>query len=120
MSLNSPKMTPQCSERTVYLWAVPLKMIWVNSDSFGLEHRKRWGKIDPRKGLFGHVFRFGVTLFKPNFLSPPWSKMKNFSAHQKVEDLRISKLTLLLFLVPFLGEFWPLKTWETFFGTPCM
>ena len=45
--------------------------------------------------------------------------MKNFSAHQKAEDLRISKLTLLLFLVPFLGELWPLKHWELFFGTPC-
>ena len=38
--------------------------------------------------------------------------MQNFSAHQKAEDLRISKLALLLYL-------WPLKTWETFFGTPC-
>ena len=60
-------------------------------------------------------FGYGVTLFKLNFLSPPSSKRKNFSAHQKAEDLRISKLTLLLFLVPFLGELWPLKTWETFF-----
>ena len=68
-----------------------------------------------RKGYFGHVFRYGVTLFKPNFISPPWSKMRNFSAHQKAEELTISKLTLLLFLVPFLGELWPLKTWGHFF-----
>ena len=66
-----------------------------------------------------NVFRYGVTLFKPNFLIPPWSKMKNFSGHQKAEDLRISKLTLLLFLVPFLGELRPLKHGELFFGTPC-
>ena len=46
--------------------------------------------------------------------------MKNFSAHQKDEDLRISKLALLLFLVPFLGELWPLKHGELFFGTPCI
>ena len=45
--------------------------------------------------------------------------MKNFSAHQKEEDLRISKITLLLFLVLFLGELWPLKHGNIFFGTPC-
>ena len=72
-----------------------------------------------RRGQFGHVFRYGVTLFKPNSLSPPWSKMNNFSAHQKEEDLRISIITLLLFLVLFLGELWPLKHGNIFFGTPC-
>ena len=81
--------------------------------------RKRGGnhqrKLVLRKGEFNHLFSYGVTHFKSNFLSPPWSKIKNFSAHQKAEDLRISKLTPLLFLVPFLGELWPLKTWGTFF-----
>ena len=68
-------------------------------------------KLDLRKGEFNHLLSYGVTHFKSNFLSPPRSKMKNFSAHQKEEDLRISAITLLLFLVPFFGELWPLKTW---------
>ena len=60
----------------------------------------------------------GFYYFKPNFLSPPWSKMKNFSVHQKEEDLRISKITLLLFLVPFLGKLWPLRHGKLFLGHP--
>ena len=43
------------------------------------------------------------------------SKWKNFSAHQKENFLSFSKLTLLLFLVPFLWELWPVKTWGRFF-----
>ena len=39
----------------------------------------------------------------------------DLSAYQKEDALRISKITLSLFLVPFLGELWPLKSWETFF-----
>ena len=45
--------------------------------------------------------------------------MLNFSVHQKDDDLRISKIPLLLFLVPFLGELRPLKHGNIFFGTPC-
>ena len=47
--------------------------------------------------------------FKPHFLSSTWSKLKNVSAHQKEDFLRFSKLTLLLFLVSFLVELWPVK-----------
>ena len=71
----------------------------------------------PKKRLIWlciYLFIYGVILFKPNFLSPPLSKMKNFSAHQKEEDLRITKITLLLFLVPYLGEF-GLSNMGTFF-----
>ncbi len=57
-----------------------------------------------RKGWFGHAFRHRVTNFKPHFLSPWLSELKNFSAHQQEDFLRISKLTLLLFLVQY-GEF---------------
>ena len=44
--------------------------------------------------------------------------MLDFSAHQKEDDLRISKITLLLFLVPFLGKLWPLKHGNIFLGHP--
>ena len=54
-----------------------------------------------KKGQFGCVFKHRVTNFKPLFLSPLRLKLKNFSAHQKENFLRILKLTLLLFLVPF-------------------
>ena len=56
-----------------------------------------------------------VTNFKPLFLSPLRSKLKNFSAHQKENFLRILKLTLHLFLVPFLRELWAFKTSKHFF-----
>ena len=62
----------------------------------------------------------GFYYFKPNFLSPPWSKMKNFSSNQKEDELRISKIPLLLFLVPFLGELWPLKHGDNFYGHPVL
>ena len=68
-----------------------------------------------RKGQFGCVFKHWVTNFKPLFLSPLRSKLKNFSAHQKENFLRILKLTLLLFLVSYLRELWAFKTWEPFF-----
>ena len=68
-----------------------------------------------RKGQFGCVFKHWVTNFKPLFLSPLRSKLKNFSAHQKENFLRILKLTLLLFQVPFLRELWAVKTWGRFF-----
>ena len=76
-------------------------------------------KTVPEKVWFGHAFRYRVTNFKPNFLSPQKSKLKNFSAHQQEDFLRISKLTLLLFLVPILKELWQFETWGHFFGTPC-
>ena len=42
-------------------------------------------------------------------------KLENFSAHQKENFLRILKLTLLFFLVPFLRELWAFKTSMRFF-----
>ena len=124
LAVNGPNLPPkwpqQGSLRTAYLWTVPLFMIWINSGHFGPEiGGKPPKKTRPEERLFQSCFSYGVTHLKTNFLSPPWAKMKNFSAHQKAEDLRISKLTLLLFLVPFLGELWPLKHGELFFGTPC-
>ena len=120
LSVNGPNLPPkwpqQGSLRTAYLWTVPLFMIWINSGHFGPEiGGKPPKKTRPEERLFQSCFSYGVTHLKPNFLSPPWAKMKYFSAHQKAEDLRISKLTLLLFLVPFLGELWPLKHRELFF-----
>ena len=120
LAVNGPNLPPkwpqQGSLRTAYLLTFPLFMIWINSGHFGPEiGGKPPKKTRPEERLFQSCFSYGVTHLKPNFLNPPWSKMKNFSAHQKAEDLRISKLTLLLFLVPFLGELWPLKTWGTFF-----
>ena len=64
-------------------------------------------------------FKSRVTIFKRIFLRPQESKWKSFSAHQQENYLQIPKLTLLLFLVPFLWELWPFKTWGRFFGTPC-
>ena len=125
LAVNGPNLPPkwpqQGSLRTAYLWTVPFFMIWITSGHFGPEiGGKPPKKTRPEERLFQSCFSYGVTHLKPNFLSPPWAKMKNFSAHQKAEDLRISKLTLLLFLVPFLGELWPLKHGELFFGTPCI
>ena len=76
----------------------------------------------PEKGWFGHAFRHRVTNFKPHFLSPQKSKLKNFSAHKQEEFLRISKLTLLLFIVPILKELWQFETsghffWDTLYVT---
>ena len=73
--------------------------------------------MDPtlRNSQFGCVFKHRVTNFKPLFLSPLRSKLKNFSVHQKENFLRILKLTLLLFLVPFLRELWAFKTLKRFF-----
>ena len=45
-----------------------------------------------------------VQIFKPTYLSFLLSKLENLSAHQKENCLRISKLTLLLTVVPFLQE----------------
>ena len=59
-------------------------------------------KLGMRK--FGYAFRHRVTNLKPHFLNPQKSKLKNFSAHQQEDFLRISKLTLLLFLVLILKE----------------
>ena len=72
-------------------------------------------KTVTEKVWFGHAFRCRVTNFKPHFLSPQKLKLKNFSAHQQEDFLRISKLTLLLFLVPILKELWPFQTWGHFF-----
>ena len=36
-----------------------------------------------------------------------------------LSPLRFSKLTLLVFLVPFLRELWAIKTLGFYFGTPC-
>ena len=113
-------MAPQGSKRTVYLLAVPLYVIWVNSGHFGPEKGgKTSKKTSTEERLIWSSFQIWGTLFKPNFLSPPRSKMKNFSAHQTEDGLRISKIPLLLFLVQFLGELWPLKHKNIFFGTPC-
>ena len=49
-----------------------------------------------------------VNKFKPHFLSPHKLKLKHLVAHQT--SFRISKLTLLLFLVPFLKELWQCET----------
>ena len=64
--------------------------------------------------------RYGATHLKPNFLIAQRLKMKNVSAYHKEKFrnfLRISKITLLLFLVQFLRESWPLKHGSIFFGT---
>ena len=55
-------------------------------------------------GYFGHYSRNQVKIFKCVFLSSYWSKLKNFCAHQIENFLRNPKLTLMLFLVPFLWE----------------
>ena len=62
--------------------------------------------MDPTlgKSQFSCVVKHRVTNFKPHFLRPLRSKLKNFSAHQKENFLRFLKLILLLFLVPFLRE----------------
>ena len=60
--------------------------------------------LDKRKDHLVEIFDRGVKNFKPYFLSPTWSKLNNFSAHQKEDILRFSKLTLLLLLVSFLEE----------------
>ena len=72
-------------------------------------------KTGTEKVWFGHAFWCRVTNFKPHLLSPQKSKLKNFSAHQQEEFLRISKLTLLLFLVPILKELWQFETSGHFF-----
>ena len=100
LAVNGPNLPPkwpqQGSLRTAYLWTVPLFMIWINSGHFGPEiGGKPPKKTRPEERLFQSCFSYGVTHLKPNFLSPPWAKMKIFSANQKAEDLRISKLTLL-------------------------
>ena len=69
---------------------------------------------------FCHDFKSRVTIFKRIFLRPQESKWKSFSAHQQENYMQIPKLTLLLFLVPFLWELWPFKHGPAFFGTPCM
>ena len=71
--------------------------------------------LDLRKSQYGWNFKRRVTNFKPLFLSPLRSKLKNFSAHQKENFLRFLKLILLLFLVSFLRELWAFKTWGRFF-----
>ena len=60
----------------------------------------------------------GLLTFNPIFLSPTWSKLTSFCAHQKEHFLRFSKLTLHLFLLPFLVELWPLKHGNVFLGHP--
>ena len=72
-------------------------------------------KTGTEKVWFGHAFWCRVTNFKPHLLSPQKSKLKNFSAHQQEDFLRISKLTLLLFLVPILKELWQFETSGHFF-----
>ena len=76
-------------------------------------------KFRSEEGCFCHNFKSRVAIFKPHFLRLLWSKCKNFSAHQKENCLRISKLTLLLIVAPFLQELQPLKHGNIFFGTPC-
>ena len=80
-------------------------------------------KTGTEKVWFGHAFWCRVTNFKPHLLSPQKSKLKNFSAHQQEDFLRISKLTLLLFLVPILKELWQFETsghffWDTLYSLP--
>ena len=74
----------------------------------------------PKNTPFCHDFKSRVTIFKCNFLRPQESKWKSFSAHQQENYMQIPKLTLLLFLVPFLWELWPFKHGPAFFGTPCI
>ena len=68
---------------------------------------------------FCHDFKSRVTIFKCIFLRLQESKWQSFSAHHKENYMQIPKLTLLLFLVPFLWELWPFKHGPAFFGTPC-
>ena len=61
------------------------------------------------------LFVMILKVFKHFFLRLQESKWQSFSAHQKENYMQIPKLTLLLFLVPFLWELWPFKTWGRFF-----
>ena len=82
-------------------------------------HFKLWlRRPDPEESLIWSCFWHGVPNFKPQFLSPTWSKPKNFSAHLKEDYLRFSKITILLFLVSFCGELWPLKHGNILWGHP--
>ena len=78
--------------------------------------KKLLQKITP----FCHDFKSRVTIFKRIFLRLQELKWQSFSAHQKENYMQIPKLTLLLFLVPFLWELWPFKHGPAFFGTPCI
>ena len=57
-----------------------------------------------KKGGFSHDFKVQVKIFKPDYLSFPWSKLENLSAHQVQKFLNFSNHHWLLFLVVFLGE----------------
>ena len=82
-------------------------------------HFKLWlRRPDPEESLIWSCFWHGVPNLKPQFLSPTLSKPKNFSAHQKENFLRFSKLTLHLFLLSFLVELWPVKHGNTFLWHP--
>ena len=61
------------------------------------------------------IFRHQVRDFKPHFLGPQRSELKNFSAYQQENFLSYLKLTLSLFLEQLLRELWLFQTWETFF-----
>ena len=52
----------------------------------------------------------------PIFSAP----MNNFHGQHEENFLMIWKITLLLFPMIFLGELWPVKHGNIFFGTPCM
>ena len=114
----------------IYTWvSIPLPQKKIIDDKKCFKHNKEifiWKtrvfqfqlcqkKTVTEKVWFGHAFRCRVTNFKPHFLSPQKLKLKNFSAHQQEDFLRISKLTLLLFLVPILKELWHFETWGHFF-----
>ena len=53
-----------------------------------------------------------VKIFKPTYLSFLLSKMENLSAHQIENFLNFFKLPILLIMVPFWRELWPIKLWN--------
>ena len=74
-----------------------------------------WKTWQTEKVSLVRIFQVNIKNFEHQLLSPQKSKWKDFSAHQKENFLSFLKLTLLFFLVPFLWELWPVKTWGRFF-----
>ena len=95
-------------------WEIGYTQAILGQKKGGNPHKNfTWGKVNLVMFL-----DIGLLSLNPIFSAPHG---QNFSAHQKEEDQRISKITLLLFLVPFLKELWPLKQgnkgkpWDTLY-----
>ena len=82
-------------------------MLKLGKNSF--DERNPFDNKEKEKGFLVKILDRMATNFEPYFLSHDWLKLKNLSAHQKENSMRLSKLTLFLILVPYLWELWPLK-----------